>query len=124
MNKQQVSALLASNPYAVTKAIVLLFGHQTHMERGQSRTIDDNGVGFNAADADFGSYCARWVLGLHKTTPPHLVAERIARYLSGDNYKGYRCLSGSFLVRAREMAPRYWRQLALAAELKAKAVPF
>lgn len=124
MNKQQVSALLASNPHAVTKAVVLLFGLQTNQERGTSRTIEDNGVGFNAADADFGSYCARWVLGVHRTTPSHIVAERVARYLQGDNYKGYRCLTGEFLARARQMAPRYWRQLAHAAKMKAQHVPF
>lgn len=124
MNKSQVSAILASNPYAVTKAVVLLFGLQTAQERGTSRTIDDNGVGFNAADADFGSYCARWVLNCHRTTPSHIVAERVARYLEGDNYKQHRCLSGSFLQRAREMAPRYWRQLAHAAKVKAQSVPF
>lgn len=124
MNKAQVSALLARNPHAVTKAIVLLFGHQTAQERGVSRTIEDNGVGFNAADADFGSYCARWVLGVHRTTPSHIVAERVARYLQGDNYKAYRCLTGAYLDRARRMGERYWRQLAHAAQVKAQHVPF
>lgn len=124
MNKQQVSALLASNPHAVTKAMIVLFAHQTVQERGASRTIDDNGVGFNAADADFGSYCARWVLGLHETTPSYIVAERVARYLQGDNYRQYRCLSGRFLERGRTMGVRYWRQLAHAAKVKAQHVPF
>lgn len=125
MNKQQVSALLASNSYAVTKAMIILFAHQTAQERSTSSTIETNNVGFNAADADFGSYCARWVLGLHQTTPAHIVAERVARYLQGDNYKNYRCLSGRFLERGRAMGTRYWRQLAAAAEAKrAMAVPF
>ncbi len=126
MNKAQVSMLLASNPHAVTKAVVLLFGLQTAQERGTSRTIEDNGVGFNAADADFGSYCARWVLGVHRTTPTHIVAERVAHYLQGDNHRRYRTLSGQFLQRAQAMTPRYWKQLAHAAKMKAEAqrVPF
>jgi len=124
MNKSQVSAILASNPRAVTKAVVLLFGLQTHQERSTDRTIESNGVGFSAADADFGTYCARWVLGVHKTTPPHIVAERLAHYLQGDNHRRYRTLSGSFLQRALDMTPRYWRQLSHAAKVKAESVPF
>lgn len=125
MNKQQVSALLASNSFAVTKAMIILFASQTVEERSRSTTIEQNARGFNAADADFGSYCARWVLGLHPTTPAHIVAERVTRYLTGDNYRQYRCLSGRFLERGREMGVRYWRQLAAAAEAKrAMNVPF
>lgn len=125
MNKQQVVSLLASNPAAVTKAMIVLFASQTVEEQSRSTTIETNRRGFNAADADFGSYCARWVLGLHRTTPPHIVAERVARYLHADNYRGYRTLSGRFLERGREMGARYWRQLAAAAEAKrAMNVPF
>jgi hypothetical protein len=124
MNKTQVSAIIASNPYAATKAVVLLFGLQTHTERGSARTVESNGVGFRANHADFGTYCARWVLGIHKTTPPHIVAERLAHYLQGDNYKRYRCLSGMFLARAQEVTPMYWRQLAHAAKVKAAVVPY
>lgn len=124
MNKQQVTAILASNPRAVTKAVVLLFGLQTHQERGTRRTIEDNGVGFSAADADFGTYCAMWVLNIHKTTSPQVVADRLAHYLQGDNHRGYRTLSGSFLQRAQRAMPRYWRQLSHAAKMKAESVPF
>lgn len=125
MNKQQVSELLASNSYAVTKAMIILFAHQTHQERSTGSTIETNNVGFNAADADFGSYCARWVLGVHRTTPTHIVAERVAHYLQGDNYRRYRTLDGRFLERGRTMGVRYWRQLAAAAEAKrAMAVPY
>jgi hypothetical protein len=44
--------------------------------------------------------------------------------LQGDNYKGYRCLSGTFLAKAREVTPMYWRQLAHAARVKAAVVPY
>lgn len=125
MNKNDVIALLSRNDYAVTKAVIVLFGHQTHLERGTRSTVESNRVGFNVVDADLGSYCAHWVLGTHRTTPAHIVAERVAHYLTGDNYRRYRCLSGSFLARAREMMPKYWAQLDRAAQAKqAQAVPF
>ena len=126
MNKQQVSALLASNPYAVTKAIVLLFSFQTNGERATSSTVEDNGVGFNAAHAKDASYWARWVLGVGPRTPHEVVVNKLAHYLQGDNYRSYRHLTGSYLERARQVAAIYWRQLDRAAKAKAAAqnVPF
>lgn len=126
MNKSQVSALLASNPYAVTKAIVLLFGLQTNAERATSTTVEDNGVGFNAAHAKNASYWARWVLGVGPRTPHEVVVRKLAHYLQGDNYRQYRTLSGRFLEQARGVAATYWKQLNHAAKRKAEAqkVPF
>jgi hypothetical protein len=126
MNKSQVSALLASNPFAVTKAIVLLFSFQTVGERNTSSTVEDNKVGFSAAHAKDASYWARWVLRVGPRTPAHIVADRVRHYLTGDNYRTYRTLSGQYLDRAREVAAVYWRQLDRAAKAKAQAqnVPF
>lgn len=123
MNKSQVSAILARDPYAVTKAIVLLFSYQTVGERRTSTTVEDNGVGFNAAHAKNASYWARWVLRVGPTTPAHIVADKVRHYLTGDNCRQYRTLTGSYLVEARRVAAHYWRQLAAAAEAKAKPVP-
>ena len=126
MNKQQVSALLASNSYAVTKAIVLLFSYQTVGEKNTSSTVEDNGVGFSAAHAKDASYWARWVLGVGPNTPSHIVAQKVAHYLQGDNHRKYRTLTGRYLERAREVSAHYWRQLDRAAKAKAAAqkVPF
>ena len=126
MNKSQVSALLASNPHAVTKAIVLLFSFQLQDERTTSSTKHLNGVGFSAAHAKDASYWARWVLGCGPRTPSHIVEQKVRHYLTGDNYKGHRTLTGSYLDRAREVAAHYWRQLDQAARRKAEAerVPF
>lgn len=118
MNKSQVSAILARDPFAVTKAIVLLFSYQTVGERRTSTTVEDNGVGFNAAHAKNASYWARWVLRVNPTTPAHIVADKVRHYLTGDNYKSYRTLTGSYLVEARRVASHYWRQLAAAAEAR------
>ena len=126
MNKSQVTALLASNPYAVSKAIVLLFGLQTNLERATSTTKEDNGVGFNAAHAKNASYWARWVLGVGPHTPHQVVVNKLAHYLQGDNYRQYRTLSGRFLEQARGVASTYWRQLDHAAKVKtmSQKVPF
>lgn len=126
MNKSQVSALLASNPHAVTKAIVLLFSYQTVGERSTSATLEDNGVGFNAAHAKDASYWARWVLGVGPRTPAEVVAAKVRHYLTGDNYRRYRTLSGRFLDQARGVAATYWKQLDRAAKAKAaeQKVPF
>jgi hypothetical protein len=121
MNKSQVSAILARDPYAVTKAIVLLFSYQTVGERRTSTTVEDNGVGFNAVHAKNASYWARWVLGVGLNTPAHIVDDKVRHYLTGDNCRQYRTLTGSYLVEARRVAAHYWRQLAAAAKAKAKA---
>lgn len=126
MNKQQVSAILASNSYAVTKAIILLYSYQTVGERSTSSTVEDNGAGFSAAHAKDASYWARWVLGVGPRAPQHIIAAKVAHYLQGDNHRKYRTLTGSYLERAREVATHYWRQLDKAAKRKAEAerVPF
>ena len=126
MNKAQVSAILARKPFAVAKAFVLLFSLQERDERTTSTTKHLNGAGFSAAHAKDASYWARWVLGVGPRTPQEVVARKVAHYLQGDNYKGYRTLTGSYLDRAREVAAHYWRQLDQAAKAKAEAerVPF
>lgn len=126
MNKQQVQALFASNPFAVSKAIVLLYSLQTVGERSTSTTLEDNGRGFNAAHAKNASYWARWVLGVGPNTPAEVVARKVQHYLTGDNYRQYRTLSGRFLDQARSVAATYWKQLDRAAQAKAAAqnVPF
>ena len=126
MNKSQVSAILARNPFAVTKAIVLLFSFQMEDERSTSTTKHLNGAGFSAAHAKDASYWARWVLGVGPRTPQHIVSQKVRHYLTGDNYKSHRTLTGSYLDRAREVAAHYWRQLDQAAKAKAEAerVPF
>lgn len=126
MNKSQVSALFAVNPFAVTKAIVLLFSFQVEDERRTSTTKHLNGAGFSAAHAKDASYWARWALGVGPNTPSHIVANKVRHYLTGDNYKGYRTLTGTYLARAREVAAHYWRQLDEVAKEKARAqnVPF
>lgn len=87
MNRTQVRQLLLSNTRAVERAILALYHCQTLDEQQSSTTRESNGRGFNAADAEVGSYIARWLL-------------------SG------RHLSGSWIGKARAIALRYAGQLA------------
>lgn len=126
MNKAQVSAILARNPFAVTKAIVLLWSYQTPQERQAKRTTDLNGRGFsvrtNQKDV---AYWVRWILALPPTVSNERMSQEVAKYLQSDP-KRYRSLSGRYLEEAREVASYYWRQLDAAAKAKAEAerIPF
>jgi hypothetical protein len=126
MNKSQVSAILARNPFAVTKAIVLLWSYQTPQERQAKRTTDLNGRGFsvrtNQKDV---AYWVRWILALPPNVSNERMSQEVARYLQSDP-KRYRSLSGRYLEEAREVASYYWRQLDAAAKAKAEAerIPF
>ena len=126
MDKAQVSALLARNPYAVTRAIVLLWSYQELHERSARRTTDLNGRGFNAAaDLDKIAYMVRWVLRLSPNVAEADMNRAVARYLQS-NARQYRCLSGSYLEDGRKLAAYHWRQLDAAAAAKAAAerIPF
>lgn len=51
-----------ASPEAVLKALLGLYSRQTADEREGQSTVYDNGVGFNATDAQFLSSVAQWVL--------------------------------------------------------------
>lgn len=84
---------LRTNPLAVERAIVVLFGNQTHDEQRDSDTKYHNKRGFNAADATRGSYYARWIR-------------------SGKHFNDFH------LGKARALVGKYWRQLLVAALAK------
>lgn len=92
--QDSIKALLASNPRAVERAMLVLFARQTEDERVTSHTRHDNSRGFSAAHASKGSYYARWV--------------RDGRHLTGHH-----------LDNARRIASRYTRQLLEEIQLKA-----
>lgn len=76
MNREQVKALLLSNDRAVERAISALYARQTEDEKSSSSTQHPNGRGFNAFDANQGSYWARWVNSGRHLTGKHLVGAR------------------------------------------------
>ena len=50
---QEIRELLQTNDRAVMRAIWVLYERQTATEKASHCTIEDNGVGFNAFDAEF-----------------------------------------------------------------------
>ncbi len=76
MTKAQVIALLASNNRAVERALVALYHRQTVDEQRTSTTKESNGVGFNARDAEYATYLAKWVISGRHLTGRHLEAGR------------------------------------------------
>lgn len=94
MNRTQVRQLLLSKPRAVERALLALYHCQTVDEQHTSSTTESNGRGFNATDAEYASYLARWLL-------------------SG------RHLTGSHIARGRAIALRYVGQLARMSQTRA-----
>lgn len=86
ITESEIVAKLSSNNIWVERAIVALFKRQTEDEKNMGATVHLNSVGFNACDANVGSYMAKYVM-------------------SGRN------LSGKWLEKARKMAIKYRKQL-------------
>ena len=57
--RDEIADLLATNDRAVGRALAVLYAFQTRDERASDRTVEANGVGFNAVDAEFLSSLAR-----------------------------------------------------------------
>jgi len=74
--KDSIKALLASNNFAVERAVVALFERQTSREQNTHNTIERNGQGFSASDAGYLSYVAQWVLSGKHLTGKHLEKTR------------------------------------------------
>lgn len=83
MTKEQIKSLLLSSDRAVERAMCALYARQTADERSSGTTQHLNGRGFNAFDANTGSYYARWVQSGRRLTGRHLVKARAMalRYL-------------------------------------------
>lgn len=91
--KQWVIAKLDENPRWVEKAVVAIFNRQTNDEQRTNSTNNNNSMGFNGLDAEFGSSLAKAILKYGKLTP---------------NQAGY----------ARKIIGKYWKQLIEVAEAK------
>jgi hypothetical protein len=96
MTKDQIKALLLSNPLAVERAVLTIYSRQTANEQASATTQHRNGQGFNAFDAERGTYWASWI------------------------GKG-RHLDGTHLAKARKMSLRYVGQLAEVSQAKLAA---
>lgn len=75
---ETVKQLLSTDRRWAERAIVVLYEHQTADEQQQDVTIERNGVGFNAFDAEQLSYYADWLIKGNHLTGQHL-AKAFAR---------------------------------------------
>ena len=74
------------NDVWVERAILAIYNLQTGEEKVKGKTLDHNGVGFNAVDDAIMGYCANYLIrGFH--------------------------LSGKFLEKAHKIMPKYAKQL-------------
>jgi len=83
-------ALIKFKPWALERALVRLYQHQTQDEQKDGETRYSNNVGFNVIHADKGTYIAQWVL---------------------NNGGKWRRISGRFIPEAQKIALHYAGQL-------------
>ncbi len=95
-NKDTILALLNESDKAVCRAVLAIYDRQTADEQATAATADSNGIGFNGADAGFGSSLAK-------------------------QYAERGTLSPRQIACARKMMRKYAGQLAEIANAKAKA---
>lgn len=96
LTKDEIKAGLNGSEAWVNRALIVLWESQEWDEKSTGSTIYENGIGFNGVDANFLTSLAQWVLD------------------------GKR-LSAKQLKWARHKLPKYWKQLAKAADAKTKA---
>lgn len=84
--RRQIVNLIEKDDRAVNNGILQLYSFQTDDEKSENRTKHLNNMGFNCADAKYGTYLARWI-------------------------KSGRRLSGKHLQEARALCIKYSRQL-------------
>jgi len=93
--REDLATALLTNQRLLERAIVAIYERQTQDEQRDRSTKHHNGRGFTPADAKRGTRLARWILGgITKYNRPY-----------GQN------LTGHHLELAREIMPKYARQL-------------
>ena len=82
MDKHTLLAEL-TDPEVVAGCLVVLYASQTPQERAGRTTVEQNGEGFNAFDADFGSSLAEQIIGKATLTTKQVAAGRkiVRKYL-------------------------------------------
>ena len=98
--RADIQQLLARNDEAVKRAIVNLYQRQTASEQAHKETRVQNGVGFNARDAEFLTD----------------IAQKLPRYNNN--------MTPKQLAVARKMLPKYWKQLLEVIEEKGGQVDY
>lgn len=98
--KEYLLSLLDKNDVAVKKAIITIYNFQMIDEKKSSKSLHENGKGFNKVDADFLSEMAIKIINRNELTDIEL-------------------------IKSRNKIKKYWKQLMLVSKekmLKKKAV--
>lgn len=74
--KDQIKGLLETNDKAVCRGVLAIFEYQTSYEKEANMTNEDNGVGFNGADADILSSFAKGIKRYGNLTEKQMVIAR------------------------------------------------
>lgn len=75
-SKEQIIHLLETKDNAVERGLIRIYERQTADEKANGKTVSRNHLGFNAIDANYGTYLAKFVLNGNKLTGIHLVKAR------------------------------------------------
>jgi len=94
--KEEIKEMLINSQAWLERGVLAIYSFQTFFEQEAEETTEDNGVGFNAFDANYLSYIAKYL--------------QSGRHLSGDH-----------VGRCRKRMVKYARQLAEIANSKLKA---
>lgn len=79
---EKIKALLDSNDKAVMRGILAIYKNQTDSEQNFEATVEENGIGFNALDAQFMSSLAKQIIECGYLSPKQMAIGRnkIKRY--------------------------------------------
>jgi hypothetical protein len=103
ITKEQIVQLLETNDKAVIRALLVVYANQTSMEQQLEQTAANNGVGFTGFEGKIGANMAKFAQRTGYLTP-----KQIAFWRKRDK-------------RGVMKIGKYWKQLQVAAENKARA---
>lgn len=71
-SQEEIKGLLQTSDNMVKRSIVQIFNKQTECEQSTDATKENNGVGFNGFDAQFGSSIAKKIIAGWDLTPKQM----------------------------------------------------
>ena len=109
--RDQIDAILRTNPRAVERGIMRLFDLQTEDEQRQADTKHDNTVGFCSADARPGTRFARWMLGFDDNNVKRFQPKSLNHPKANKVFGRYLNKHDSVQARALSICLKHSRQL-------------
>lgn len=80
--KEEIKELLEKNDEMVKRSVLKLYERQTELEQSSEETKEDNGVGFNGADAPILSSFAKFIIktGFLTSKQTAIARKKLAKY--------------------------------------------